>query len=236
MNKRQISRINAARSVQVVLERWKDSLPEAAQDCQAELVELLESITERGNKQSVRPGFTAGKAQARNTLADAAAALAGALVSYGTSIKDYRLVSACDYSRSDIVAGPDARIAARCNALLEEAKPIVANVTKYKVTTASLNAFKAKIEAFDALQTSPRDGIAQRSAATLQLHRLNRQVQELLSKRLDPLIAPLKETEPTVFNEYRVARKLVNGPTAPAKAETNVVPVPVPATPQAKAA
>ena len=206
------------------------------QDCQAELAELLESITEHGNKQSVRPGFAAGKAQAMSSLADAAAALAGALTSYGTSIEDYRLMAACDYSRSDIVAGADARIAARCNALLDEAKPIVANLTKYKVTTASLNAFKAKIEAFDALQTSPRDGIAQRAAATFQLHRLSRQLQELLSKRLDPLIAPLKETEPTVFNEYRVARKLVNGPTAPAKAETNVVPVPVPATPVAKAA
>ena len=199
------------------MERWKDSLSEAAQDCQAELAELLESITEHGNKQSVRP------------------ALAGALTSYGTSIEDYRLMAACDYSRSDIVAGADARIAARCNALLDEAKPIVANLTKYKVTTASLNAFKAKIEAFDVLQTSPRDGIAQRAAATRQLYRLNRQVHELLSKRLDPLIAPLQTTEPTVFNEYRVARKLVNGPTAAAKAEANVVPVPVPATPQAKA-
>ncbi len=236
MNKRQISRLNAARSVQVVLERWKDSLSEAAQDGHAELTELLESITEHGNKQSLRPGFAAGKAQARNSLADAAAALAGALVSYGTSIEDYRLIAACDYSRSDILAGADARIAARCNALLDEARPLVANLAKYKVTTASLNAFKAKIEAFDALQTSPRDGIAQRASATRQIHRLNRQVQELLSKQIDPLIAPLKETEPTVFNEYRVARKLVSGPTAPAKDEGNVVPVAIPATPQAKAA
>jgi hypothetical protein len=58
----------------------------------------------------------------------------------------------------------------------------------------------------------------------------------LLSRRIDPLIAPLQAMEPTLFNEYRVARKLVSAATSPAEAGGNVVPVPVPVTPQAKAA
>jgi hypothetical protein len=58
----------------------------------------------------------------------------------------------------------------------------------------------------------------------------------LLTRRLDPLIAPFKETEPALFNEYKVARKLVNAPSAAAAEQPNVVSAPIVSTPQAKAA
>jgi hypothetical protein len=170
-----------------------------------------------------------------NSLADAAVILAGALCSYGTAIADDRLVAACDYSRTDILAGADARITSRCSALHDEATAVVEELAKDKVTATTLKAFKSKIDAFHAVQTSPRDGIAQSAAATRRLPKLFRKVSVLMTKRLDPLIAPFKETEPTLFNEYRVARKLVNGPST-AEEDTNVVSAPSTVTPVAKAA
>jgi hypothetical protein len=104
MNKRQISRLNAARSVQVVLERWKDSLPEAAQEAHQELTELVDSIAQQGRQQVVRHGLSADKAQALNNLADAAVALAGTLLSYGTASGDDRLVASSRYSRTGCIA------------------------------------------------------------------------------------------------------------------------------------
>ena len=81
------------------------------------------------------------------------------------------------------------------------------------------------IDAFAALQTSPRDGITRSAAATRQMAELFHQLQLVLSRELDPLIAPFRNTEPALFNEYRVARKLVHGPTASAEEANKVVPV-----------
>jgi len=50
MNKIQISQLNAARSTGVVIERHKDSLPEAAQEAHAEAIELIEKIVETGQQ------------------------------------------------------------------------------------------------------------------------------------------------------------------------------------------
>jgi hypothetical protein len=81
------------------------------------------------------------------------------------------------------------------------------------VTPATLTAFQAKIDAFDAVRMSPRDAIKQSAAATKRLPKLFRKMRVLLTKRLDPLIAPFKETNPELWSEYKTARKLVNLPT-----------------------
>ena len=236
MDKRQISSLNATRSVLVVLERWKDSIPEAAQECQQELAELAETIAKNGRQQKSKQGLTAQKAQCKKDLADAAVTLAGALCSYGTSITDDRLVAARDYSRTKLLAGADSEVVARCSDLHDEATTVVDKLAKFKVTAATLKAFKAKNEAFDAVHPSPRDGIAQSAAATKRLAKLFRKSRVLLTRRLNPLIAPFKETEPALFNEYTVARKLVNATTTAAEEETNVVSAPGSSTLQAKAA
>ena len=236
MDKRQISSLNATRSVLVVLERWKDAIPEAAQECHQELSELAETIAQNGRQQKSKQGLTAQKAQCKEDLAAAAVTLTGALCSYGTAISDDRLVAACGYSRTKLLAGADSEVVARCSDLHDEATAVVGELAKFKVTAATLKAFKAKIEAFDAVHPSPRDGIAKGAAATRRLPKLFHKSGVLLTRRLDPLIAPFKETEPALFNEYTVARKLVNATMTAVEEETNVVLAPNSSTPQAKAA
>lgn len=236
MDKRQISNLNATRSVLVVLDRWKDSIPEAAQECQQELIELAETIAQNGRQQKSKQGLTAQKTQCKKDLGEAAVTLAGALCSYGTSITDDRLVAACGFSRTKLLAGADSEVVARCSDLHDEAATVVDKLAKFKVTAATLKAFKTKIEAFDEVHPSPRDGIAKGAAATRRLPTLFQTVRVLLTRRLDPLIAPFKETEPALFNEYTVARKLVNAATTAEEEATIVLSVPGITTPQAKAA
>jgi len=236
MDKRQISTLNATRNVLVVLERWKDSLPEAALECQQELAELADTIAQNGRQQKSRHGLAAQKAQCKNELSDAAVTLAGALCSYGTSIEDERLVAACRSSRTKLISGPDTQVVARCSDLHDEATEVLDELAKFKVTAASLKAFKAKIEAFDAAQPGPRDGIARSAAATRRLPKLFRKVRVLLTRRLDPLVAPFKESEPALFNEYSVARKIVNASTTTTVETVKIVPVPGSANTQAEAA
>ena len=81
------------------------------------------------------------------------------------------------------------------------------------------------------------------------LTKLFRKVRVLLTKRLDPLVAALEETEPTLVSEYKVARKLVDAPTtadnggakivsatgAPAEGGAKAAPAPQSAAPESKA-
>ena len=110
-----MSNVNAGHSVIGVLDRHHEALPEAAQECHDELVELTDKIMENGRKQKTRGGTGAQKTQAANELADLGATVAGALCSYGTKIGDDRLVSACNYSRTSIIAPPDAALPDRCS-------------------------------------------------------------------------------------------------------------------------
>lgn len=92
------------------------------------------------------------------------------------------------------------------------------------MTAATLTALQAKIDAFDAVRTSPRDSIKQSAAATKRLPKLFGKMRVLLTKRLDPLIAPFKETNPELWSEYKTARKLVNLPTTEKVAKPNAKP------------
>ena len=224
MKKQQISNLNAGQSVITVLARHHDALPEAVQEGHDELVELTDKIMGNGRQQVSRTGLGPQKNQLLNELAEAATTLAGALCSYGTKIGDDRLVAACGYSRSNIVAGRDAAFAARCSDLVVEATPLVDKLGKFKVTAATLKDLKARIEAFDAVRTSPRDAIAKSSAATKRLPKLFRKVRVLLTRRLDPLIAPFKESNPELFSEYQTARKLVHLPTKEKSTKAAVKP------------
>ena len=56
------------------------------------------------------------------------------------------------------------------------------------------------------------------------------------AKRLDPLIAPFKETNPELWSEYKAARKLVNAPTATSEPDVKVVTTVAGSTEKAKAA
>jgi hypothetical protein len=107
----------------------------------------------------------------------------------------------------------DAEKAPVCTNLHEEAVAVIDKLGKFKVVPATLKAFKAQIDLYDGLQTSPRDGIAQGAAATKRLVVLFRKLRKLLKKQLDPLIAPFKQTDPTLYHEYKFARKIVNAPT-----------------------
>ena len=99
--------------------------------------------------------------------------------------------------------------------LLDEATPIVGKLGKFKVTTDTLKDFKARIEAFEEVRLSPRDAIKQSAAATKRLPRLFRKLRVLLTKRLDPLVAPFQETNPELHSEYKTARKLDSPASAP---------------------
>lgn len=80
------------------------------------------------------------------------------------------------------------------------------------ITPAMLDAFDAKIAAATALVDKPRSTIVSKRAATEQLRSAFREADDMLTTWLDPLIMPLKVTDPEFYARYRAAREIVDRP------------------------
>ncbi len=88
----------------------------------------------------------------------------------------------------------------------------VGSLADYGVPRARLTALKKKIENFQAVQAKPRQGRATSSSATKKLAKLFREVDELLSERLDALAVQFQVSQAAFFNAYNTARSVVSVP------------------------
>jgi hypothetical protein len=87
-------------------------------------------------------------------------------------------------------------------AIVDAAKPRVAELALFEVTAEALTAVQTKIDAARAALPTPRGAIADRKAATEQLAVAFRAAQTFRELQLDPLLLPLKETDPQFYAKY----------------------------------
>ena len=116
------------------------------------------------------------------------------------------------YSRSDVGNGRDTEVVSRCQDILAAATENVGSLADYGVPQAKLTTLKKKIEGFQAVQAKPRQGRATSSSATKELAKLFREVDELLSERLDALAVQFQVSQAAFFNAYTTARSVVSTP------------------------
>lgn len=193
-----------------------------------ELSGIIPQVTDALQTQSRAYGSTQEKEAALAALGDAAHEVAGAVFSCAAENADYKLMCRVKFSRTDITKGRESVVVARCRDIHAAASEDVAALADYGVNAAKLTAFKKKIDGFEALQTQPRQDISNRSAATQQLRQLLRQADEILRKRIDPLVVQFKASAPEFYNAYQAARSIVDAPGARETDETEA-PKPSPA-------
>lgn len=103
------------------------------------------------------------------------------------------------------------------NVMLHLAKTIYEKVLEYKeplqaygLTDELMAQLAQSITAFEALISSPRDLVVERSGETRSLSELFAEVKSLLYDRIDKLMAQYKVSEPQFYEAYFSARKVVN--------------------------
>lgn len=96
--------------------------------------------------------------------------------------------------------------------LLEALRGGLAEVEAAGITAAQLDQFEAKIAAAEAAILEPRDAVAARRAATESLEVKLREAEALVRDGIDPLIYPLRLTEPEFYRRYRAARLVMIAP------------------------
>lgn len=188
---------------------------------------ILGDIGEQAQIQLESEQVSQEKLAVRKALGEAAYEVSAAIHAYAVEISDVALESRVDYSRSSITLGKEDQVISRCWALHALATEQLANLAENGITTTKLNALKKKIEAFEAVQSKPRNRLNKNSAATRALEGLFREASTVLRKRLDKLAPQFAAANPTFLKEYEAARVVVDIH-GPAKAKSQPTPTPTP--------
>jgi len=170
-------------------------------------------------------GLTADKDQLRKTMALATVEVALATNAYAKKVKNNDLDAKTDVSVSTYMEGRDSLAATNALNIHAAATATLANLEPYGVTAPKLTALKAKIDAYSASLSKPRDAVGSGSTATKQLAAEFAAADAALKDQMDALIPQFAATNPTFVTDYDNARIIVDTGGAKAKAKT---PVPAP--------
>ena len=90
--------------------------------------------------------------------------------------------------------------------------PVVPQLADRGVTAATMDDLKAKLAAAQAALSTPRQTTAEKAAATERLRAAFRAVDAVLTRQLDPVLLPLRDTHPEFYARYKRVRAVVDRP------------------------
>ena len=175
---------------------------------------VVPQITGAAQTQLSMPDAAGEKLAARGVLGGAAHEIAAAVFSWAEENEDVQLMGRVNFSVTDILKGRDSKVIARCRDIHAAASENVDSLEDAGVTPAKLTALKKKIDAFEDLQTKPRQNVAKRSAATKAMPAMFRKADRVIGRRLDKLVVQFKDSAPDFYNAYQTARVVVDNPGA----------------------
>jgi hypothetical protein len=107
----------------------------------------------------------------------------------------------------------------------DAAAGVLENLAPFGVTAEKLAAFQARIQVAGARVNMPRETVAEKRGATEQLQRPFADLDAFVRDELDPLVFPMRKTDPEWFSTYRAALAIVDrrGPRRRAEAEASAV-------------
>ena len=169
-------------------------------------------------------GLSADKEQLRKTMAAATVEVALATNAYAKKVKNNDLAAKTNVSLSTYLEGRDTLAATNALNLHAAVTANLANLAPYGVTAAKLTALKAKIDAYSASLSKPRDAVASGSTATKQLAAEFDAADATLNDQMDALVPQFAVSNAKFVADYNNARIIVDN--TGGKAKANVKPKP----------
>jgi hypothetical protein len=154
-------------------------------------------------------GITGGKAELRDSLADAAARLSAALVTWADVRGDRPLLHAARLSRSAVLGGRELEAADRVDNLLALARAHAADLVPYGISGEQLDDLDDLLQSFSETIGRPRHVIREGAVARRSLADLFATA-DLHLARLDRLATVLEPSHPAFVAAYRAHRRVVN--------------------------
>lgn len=236
MNNRQTNLLNMYRAVVNVQTKNATataSVPAVARQTAA-LASTLDTIGELSRAQEASSkGITLDKTRIREILINATLATAGAVASWASENNNEEVRVKMTFSPSGLKGSTDRELATSAHTVATEAAKH--DLGEFGAGPLALEAFNAKIAAFDAIADAPRQATIATSAVTKALDEQFRLADRIVKERMDKLMEQFRESQAQFFNEYKAARIIVDrggGQSAsatPAPAAPKSTPAPAPA-------
>jgi len=169
-------------------------------------------------------GLSADKEALRKTMAAATVEVALATNAYAKKVKNNDLAAKTNVSVSTYMEGRDTLAATNALNIHAAATANLANLAPYGVTAAKLTALKAKIDAYSASLSKPRDAVASGSTATKQMSDEFDAADAALNDQMDALVPQFAASNAKFVEDYNNARIIVDS--GGGKAKANVKPKP----------
>lgn len=211
-----IDQINKQRMGQATLETIHRHQPQWSgiagfAEAVAILDEVAESIQDRAREQTARTGHAAAKQEAFHNMVQSGFLVCSGLKALASATGNTQLFAQVDFSRSDLARGREADVVNRCRSVLDLGRDNAGTLAaRFNIPAADLDALEAAIEAFATAQPKPRQGKAAAASATRDLAALFTRLDDVLAKRIDPLMEKFLTTDAAFYNEYQTARSIVD--------------------------
>jgi len=173
-------------------------------------------------------GLSADKEALRKTMAAATVEVALATNAYAKKVNNNDLAAKTNVSVSTFMEGRDTLAATNALNIHAAATANLANLAPYGVTAAKLTVLKAKIDAYSASLSKPRDAVASGSTATKQMSDEFDAADAALNDQMDALVPQFAAANAKFVEDYNNARIIVDSGGGKAKAKT---PTPKPPSP-----
>lgn len=157
-----------------------------------------------------KEGFTTQKEQKHLTLVKLTLDAIAKLKAYATFESKPVLLKEIDFTESELKHAADNQALNRARTVLDRAKTNLADMTKYQLTQAQVDALEEAVKGFEAVIPDPRMGIIDRKNATQNLENLFVEADVLLKEKIDLLMALLRDSNPTFYQSYLNARMIVD--------------------------
>lgn len=162
------------------------------------------------NQMKTSKGITLDKQKAKNALVEKMVIISKGTIAYLSSTDNNASENLVKLSASSIERERDTLIAERCRLALIEIETQLPNLSDYGIEQVDIDEANDLILQYEALVAAPRNAVVARKNATEAIETIVAQIDALLTKQIDGLLAVVGKDNKEVSNLYSKARKIVN--------------------------
>ncbi len=157
-------------------------------------------------------GITVDKNVVKQNLCEKAAAIAGIVFAYASTVGNNTLKAEVDYTISALSRLREDALAPRCQSIHDIAEEILDVLEDYGVTSAMLADLQATITLYSVETPKSRTAIAGRKTTTANIATLYDDTDVILRDRMDRLVVTFAAAHPDFVKTYETTRRVIKPP------------------------
>ncbi len=174
---------------------------------------LIDRFRELSRVQSeLLKGKTAVRQETLDQTIDLALEVAGAVFSYSKDAQLTELGAQVNIPRWTLQRLRQSERTAAAQNIHDTAATVITQLAPYGVTPEGLAELQTSINETNHAVNEPRRVLSDRKVATAEIAALKRQIDALLEEEIDPLLLPLRRTNPVLWTRYQEAREVFDTP------------------------